>query len=101
MHVDMSIGQMFMLRPLPELANYRTPVQGLYLTGASTHPGGGVSGAPGYNTATRVLADLRAGEAAPWPAARLLKAGAFGVGFGLGMAAYRKFKPIESKGVKK
>jgi phytoene dehydrogenase-like protein len=59
MHVDMSIGQMFMFRPLPELANYRTPLQGLYLTGASTHPGGGVSGAPGYNTARTVLGDLR------------------------------------------
>jgi phytoene dehydrogenase-like protein len=58
MHVDMSIGQMFMFRPLPELANYRTPLSGLYLTGASTHPGGGVSGAPGYNTARVVLRDL-------------------------------------------
>jgi phytoene dehydrogenase-like protein len=100
MHVDMSIAQMFMLRPLPELANYRTPVKGLYLTGASTHPGGGVSGAPGYNTAARVLADLRAGEISPSSAARWLKAGAFGVGFGLGMAVYRKFKPSESKGAK-
>lgn len=59
MHVDMSIGQMFMWRPLPELSGYRTPVPGLYLTGASTHPGGGVSGAPGYNTAHIVLKDLR------------------------------------------
>jgi phytoene dehydrogenase-like protein len=90
MHVDMSIGQMFMLRPLPELANYRTPVKGLYLTGASTHPGGGVSGAPGYNTARRVLADLRPGETSS--ANKLVKAGAFGAGFGLGILAYRKFK---------
>lgn len=59
MHIDMSIGQMFMWRPLPELSNYKTPVPGLYLTGASTHPGGGVSGAPGYNTARVVLKDLR------------------------------------------
>ncbi len=59
MHVDMSINQMFMFRPLPELSNYRTPLSGLYLTGASTHPGGGVSGAPGYNTAKVVLKDLR------------------------------------------
>lgn len=90
MHIDMSIGQMFMLRPLPELANYRTPIKGLYLTGASTHPGGGVSGAPGYNTARRVLADLQPGEkaTAPWP----VKAGALGVGFGLGTLVYRKFK---------
>ncbi len=59
MHIDMSIGQMFMRRPLPELSNYKTPLPGLYLTGASTHPGGGVSGAPGYNTARVVLKDLR------------------------------------------
>ncbi len=62
MHVDMSTGQMFMFRPLPELANYRTPIKGLYLTGASTHPGGGVSGAPGYNTARVVLDDLGRGK---------------------------------------
>ncbi len=59
MHVDMSIGQMFFWRPLPELARYRTPINGLFLTGAGTHPGGGVSAAPGYNSAQVVLADLR------------------------------------------
>ena len=59
MHVDMSLDQMFMLRPLPELAYYRTPVPGLYLTGASTHPGGGVAGASGRNAAQVVLADGR------------------------------------------
>jgi phytoene dehydrogenase-like protein len=59
MHVDMSLDQMFMLRPLPELAYYRTPVPGLYLTGASTHPGGGVAGASGRNAALVVLADGR------------------------------------------
>ena len=57
MHLDMSLDQMFMLRPLPELAYYRTPVPGLYLTGASTHPGGGVAGASGRNAAQVVLAD--------------------------------------------
>jgi phytoene dehydrogenase-like protein len=61
MHIDMSVGQMFFQRPLLELANYRTPVSGLYLTGASTHPGGGVSGAPGYNTARIVMRDLESG----------------------------------------
>ncbi len=55
MHVEMSLDQMFFYRPLPELANYRTPVRGLYLTGASTHPGGGVFGASGMNTAKVVL----------------------------------------------
>jgi len=59
MHVDMSLKQMFHLRPLGELSNYHTPIKGLYLTGASTHPGGGVSGAAGYNTAGVVLSDLK------------------------------------------
>jgi phytoene dehydrogenase-like protein len=57
MHVEMSFDQMFFFRPLPELASYRTPIRGLYLTGASTHPGGGVFGASGYNTARVVLGD--------------------------------------------
>jgi phytoene desaturase len=59
MHLEMSFDQMFFFRPTPELARYRTPVRGLYLTGASTHPGGGVFGASGYNTARVVLGDLR------------------------------------------
>ncbi|HNP71443.1 MAG TPA: NAD(P)/FAD-dependent oxidoreductase [Kouleothrix sp.] len=57
MHVEMSFDQMFFFRPLPELASYRTPLRGLYMTGASMHPGGGVFGASGYNTARVVLAD--------------------------------------------
>jgi phytoene dehydrogenase-like protein len=57
MHVEMSFDQMFFFRPLPELSQYRTPVRGLYLTGASTHPGGGVFAASGYNTARTVLGD--------------------------------------------
>jgi phytoene dehydrogenase-like protein len=67
MHLDMTLDQMFMFRPLPELAQYRTPIAGLYLTGAGTHPGGGVSGAPGYNTAHIVLRDLaRSRRQRPW-----------------------------------
>ena len=62
MHVEMSLDQMFFFRPLPELASYRTPVRGLYLTGASMHPGGGVFGASGYNTARVVLGDQRRGR---------------------------------------
>jgi phytoene dehydrogenase-like protein len=58
MHLDMTLDQMFAWRPLPELADYRTPAEGLYLTGASTHPGGGVFGASGRSTAHTVLADL-------------------------------------------
>lgn len=66
MHLDMALDQMFIFRPLPELANYRTPIAGLYLTGASTHPGGGVSGAPGRNTATVLLRDLQNARPRRW-----------------------------------
>jgi phytoene dehydrogenase-like protein len=65
MHVEMSFDQMFFFRPLPELSQYRTPVRGLYLTGASTHPGGGVFAASGYNTARTVLGD-QAGTKRLW-----------------------------------
>ncbi len=58
MHVEMSLPAMFGWRPLPELAGYRTPLKGLYLAGASTHPGGGVCGASGRSAARVVLADL-------------------------------------------
>ncbi len=57
MHVEMSLPSMFGWRPLPELSGYRTPVTGLYLAGASTHPGGGVSGASGRSAARVLLAD--------------------------------------------
>jgi beta-carotene ketolase (CrtO type) len=50
-HIDMSLEQMMFFRPLPELANYKTPVKGLFLTGAGTHPGGSISGMPGRNCA--------------------------------------------------
>jgi phytoene dehydrogenase-like protein len=58
MHVEMALPSMFTWRPLPELAGHRTPVSGLYLAGASTHPGGGVSGASGRTAARIVLSDL-------------------------------------------
>ncbi len=54
-HGDISLQQMFFMRPLPGWAHYRTPIDGLYLCGAGTHPGGGVTGAPGYNAAHRIL----------------------------------------------
>ena len=50
-HMDMSLDQMLFLRPLPEIANYTTPIDKLYLTGAGTHPGGSISGMPGRNCA--------------------------------------------------
>lgn len=58
MHLEMSIDQMFMLRPAMTMANYRGPLPGLYLTGASTHPGGGIMGAAGRNAAAVVRRDL-------------------------------------------
>ncbi|WP_137723864.1 phytoene desaturase family protein [Prescottella subtropica] len=63
MHVEMSLDQMFMWRPIPELSGHRVPhADGLYLTGASTHPGGGVSGASGRSAARIALADTRGGR---------------------------------------
>ena len=54
-HGDMSLDQMFSLRPLAGWARYRTPVRGLYLCGSGAHPGGGVMGAPGHNAAREIL----------------------------------------------
>ena len=58
-HGDLSLEQLFFMRPVPGWAGYRTPVDGLYLCGAGAHPGGGVTGAPGYNAARRAIGDLR------------------------------------------
>ena len=57
-HGKMEPDQMFSLRPHPEAAQYSTPVKGLYLCGSGSHPGGGVTGAPGRNAAKRILKDL-------------------------------------------
>lgn len=57
MHLDMSLDAMFSLRPLPEWSGYRGP-GGVYLCGASTHPGGGVSGASGRSAAKVMLRRL-------------------------------------------
>ena len=56
-HGEMSLDQMFALRPLAGWARYRTPVKGLYLCGSGAHPGGGVMGAPGHNAAREILKD--------------------------------------------
>jgi len=50
-HGEMSLDQMFVMRPVAGFARYRTPVPGLFLCGSGAHPGGGVMGAPGYNCA--------------------------------------------------
>ncbi|GIW83595.1 MAG: FAD-dependent oxidoreductase [Gemmataceae bacterium] len=57
MHGAMCLHQMFSFRPVGGYANYRTPIRGLYLCGAGTHPGGGVMGACGYNAAREMLRD--------------------------------------------
>jgi phytoene dehydrogenase-like protein len=54
---EMTPDQIFFMRPIPGWAHYRTPVERLYMCGASTHPGGGVMGAPGRNAARRILAE--------------------------------------------
>ncbi len=54
-HGEMSLDQMFVMRPVAGCARYRTPIRGLYLCGSGTHPGGGVMGAPGHNAAREIL----------------------------------------------
>ena len=58
-HGDLTLEQLFFMRPIPGWSQYRTPIAGLYLCGAGAHPGGGVTGAPGHNAAFQVLRDLR------------------------------------------
>jgi phytoene dehydrogenase-like protein len=57
-HGDLSIDQIFWKRPAPHFSDYHSPVPGLYQCGASTHPGGGVTGVPGHNAARIILNDL-------------------------------------------
>ncbi|HEX4767326.1 MAG TPA: NAD(P)/FAD-dependent oxidoreductase [Lichenihabitans sp.] len=58
-HGELSTDQLFFQRPVSGYADYRTPLQGLYICGSSMHPGGGVSGIPGYNAGREILKDLR------------------------------------------
>jgi len=60
-HVDMTPDQLYAFRPIPGYSDYTTPVKGLYLCGSGTHPGGGVTGAPGYNAAIKILEDIKSG----------------------------------------
>ena len=74
-----TLDQQLVFRPLPGWFRYKTPISGLYMSGAATHPGGGVHGAPGANAARVLLTDLRMREwMAPVEAARrdMLHAGA-------------------------
>jgi len=61
-HGDLSLDQLFFMRPVAGWAQYRTPVANLYLCGAGAHPGGGVTGAPGYNAAHKALRDWKSGH---------------------------------------
>lgn len=56
---EMSLDQMFFMRPIPKYADFRTPIQRLYMCGSACHPGGGVMGAPGYISAKIVKKDMR------------------------------------------
>ncbi len=54
-HGELALDQFLMVRPVPGAAQYRTPVEGLFLCGAGSHPGGGVMGVAGRNAAREVL----------------------------------------------
>jgi phytoene dehydrogenase-like protein len=66
---EQGLDQMAFMRPHPEMAQYATPVGGLYLCGAGTHPGGGVTGCSGHNAAHRILKDRKRARR-PWRRAR-------------------------------
>jgi phytoene dehydrogenase-like protein len=55
---ELTLEQLFFLRPVPGWAQYATPIGRLYLCGSATHPGGGIMGAPGRNAAMRVLKEI-------------------------------------------
>ena len=61
-HGALSLDQMFSARPMLGHADYRGPLAGLYMCGSGTHPGGGVTGAPGHNAAREIIADFRRGR---------------------------------------
>jgi len=56
---ELTFDQMFFNRPVPGYANYRSPIRDLWICGSSTHPGGGVMGAPGRNAAAEILRDMK------------------------------------------
>ncbi len=58
-HGQLSLDQLFSMRPIMGYARYRGPLKGLYHCGSGAHPGGGVTGAPGHNAAPEILRDLR------------------------------------------
>jgi phytoene dehydrogenase-like protein len=58
-HGCLSLDQLWLNRPVMGHANYRTPIRNLYMCGSGTHPGGGVTGIPGYNSAREILRDTK------------------------------------------
>ncbi len=56
---ELTLEQLFFLRPAPGWAQYRTPIKNLYMCGSATHPGGGIMGAPGRNAALHMLKDMK------------------------------------------
>ena len=64
-HGALSLDQLFSARPMLGHADYRGPLRGLYMCGSGTHPGGGVTGAPGHNAAREIIADFRRGRVKP------------------------------------
>jgi len=62
-HGSLTLDQLYAARPAPGHGDYRAPIRGLYMCGSGTHPGGGVTGAPGHNAAHEILRDLRARSA--------------------------------------
>jgi phytoene dehydrogenase-like protein len=58
-HGALALDQLFSARPVLGNADYRAPLRGLYLCGAGTHPGGGVTGVPGHNAAREILKDAK------------------------------------------
>ena len=58
-HGALSLDQIFSARPMLGYGNYRGPLPGIYMCGSGTHPGGGVTGAPGHNAAREILIDFR------------------------------------------
>jgi phytoene dehydrogenase-like protein len=61
-HGQLDLNQLFSARPMLGHADYRGPLKGLYMCGAGTHPGGGVTGAPGHNAAREMVADFKKGR---------------------------------------
>ena len=62
-HGALALDQLFSARPVLGHGNYRGPLRNLYMCGAGTHPGGGVTGIPGHNAAREILRDVRRGRA--------------------------------------